>query len=73
MIDQLNSCLPGLFADDNSLVVSNELQSLPKTQINEVLSKVLTWYNANKVNLNPSKSNYPVISPSTQIAKIRII
>ena len=54
-------CLPRLFAVDTCLVISNKQPSILEAQINEELSKVLTWCNANKLNINPSKSNYLVI------------
>ena len=38
-----------------SLAISNH--RLLETQINKEPSKVLTWCDANKLNINPSKSN----------------
>ena len=51
--DLLNSTsrFPRLFADDTCLFISNNQPSLLETQINEELSKVLTWCNANKLNI----------------------
>ena len=65
------SCLPQFFVNDTCLVISNKQPSLLETQINEELSKVLTWCNANKLNINPFKSNYLIIAPklNTQIQK----
>ena len=68
-LPNLASCLPRLFTDDTCFVINNELSSFLEIQINEQLSKVLTWCNANK--LNPSKSNNLVIPSklNSQISK----
>ena len=55
------SCFPRFFADNTCIVISNEQPSSSETQINEEISKVLTWCNAIKLNINPLKSNYLVI------------
>ena len=57
------SCLPRFFANDAFLIISNKQPSLLETQINEELFKVLTWCNAKKLNINPSKWIYQVIPP----------
>ena len=59
------SCLSKLFADDTCRVISNERSSLLKTKINEQLSNVLIWYNANKVNRN--QSSYLAVPPKLNV------
>ena len=58
--------------DDARLLLAISNPSLLETYNNQELSKVLTWCSANKLNKNPSKSNYLVIPPklNTPIPKM---
>ena len=62
MPNAVNS-LPRLFADDTCLVLNNA--NLPNLQndLNSEIDRLQNWCNANKLTINPSKSNYLVISP----------
>ena len=57
------NCLPRLFADDTCLVLhSLDPNNLERTMNNE-LRNVSEWCHANKLSLNPSKSNFLLIPP----------
>ena len=57
------NCIPRLFADDASLVYSEKnLQRLTEI-INADLQKISEWFKANKLTVNPSKSNIIIIPP----------
>ena len=52
--------LPILFADDTSVYIEAENESLVISILNEELEKINTWLKANKLTLNLDKSHYMV-------------
>ena len=60
--------LSRLFADDTCLIINSRNEKLLKIEINKNLSiNVFNWYCANKLNLNPKKSNYIIISTKSNV------
>ena len=58
------NCIPRLFADDTCLVYSEKKQQRLTEIINADLQKISEWFNkANKLTVNPSKSNIIIIPP----------
>ena len=57
------NCLPRLFADDTCLVLQSPDPNNLEHVMNNELRNVDEWYRANKLSLNPSKSNFLVIPP----------
>ena len=51
---------PILFADDTSVYIEAENESLVISILNEELEKINTWLKANKLTLNLDKSHYMV-------------
>ena len=69
-IDDLNNsvnCLPQLFADDTCLLIHSPNLASLETKMNKYLANVYNWSIANKLSLNPSKSNHLIISPKQNI------
>ena len=61
------NCLPGLFADDTCLLRDNPNLASLEVAMNKDLANVYNWCIANKLSLNPSKSNHLIISPKQNI------
>ena len=57
------NCIPRLFADDTCLVYSEKNQQRLTEIINADLQKISEWFKANKLTINPSKSNIIIIPP----------
>ena len=57
------NCIPRLFADDTCLVYSEKNQQRLTEIINADLQKISEWFKANKLTVNPSKSNIIIIPP----------
>ena len=69
-INDLNNsvnCLPRLFADDTCLIIDSPNLASLETEMNKDLTNVYNWSIANKLSLNPSKSNHLIISPKQNI------
>ena len=69
-INDLNNsvnCLPRLFADDTCLLIDSPNLATSETEINKDLANIYTWSIANKLSLNPSKSNHLIIFPKQNI------
>ena len=60
-------CKPQFFADDTCLVYSGPTPSMLNTAINQDLQNILIWSEANKLTVNPSKSN--VLTSNPKISK----
>ena len=56
-------CTPRLFADDTCLIFQASNPCILQGIINKELKNLNIWYCANKLTVNPSKSNVLVISP----------
>ncbi len=52
-----------LFADDTNILISGPCLTTITQQLNNELIKILDYFNANKLSLNTSKSNFTIISP----------
>ena len=52
--------LPILFADDTNIFLEGKNPNVITQRMNEELSKVIEWINANKLSLNVSKTNYMI-------------
>ena len=65
---------PRLFADDTCLIISHENVVTLQDKMNMEVKKLHNWCNANKLTINPSKSNAILISPKlyTQITNVNI-
>jgi len=61
------TCLPHLFADDTCLLIGNSNLTLLEAAMNNDLENVSKWCKANKLSLNPSKSNYIIVSPKLNL------
>ena len=57
------SSTPRLFADDTCLIVNSDSLSNLKSTINLEIIRILKWVNANKLTINPSKSNIIIVPP----------
>ena len=57
------NCVPRFFADDTCLVYSSSNPSTLNTAINQDLKNISQWFKANKLTVNPSKSNVLIIPP----------
>ena len=57
------NCIPTLFADDTCLVYSEKNQQRLTEIINADLQKISECFKANKITVNPSKSNIILIPP----------
>lgn len=57
------TCTPRLFADDTCLVVKSPNSLSLQTAINDDLDKLYVWCCANKLTINPSKSEAVIIAP----------
>ena len=57
------SYFPRLFADDTCLVYFDKNQQRFNEIINADLLKISEWFKANKLTVNPSKSNIIIIKP----------
>ena len=55
--------LPRLFADDTCLILNSNTIPCLETKMNQDLLKVCQWCMANRIGLNPTKSNYLIIPP----------
>ena len=55
------NCVPRFFADDTCLVYSSSNPSTLNTAINQDLKNISQWFKANKLTVNPSKSNVLII------------
>ena len=69
-INDLNNavnCLPRLFADDTCLIIDSPNLASLETEMNKDLANVYNWSIANKLSLNPSKSNHLIISTKQNI------
>ena len=55
--------LPRLFADDTCLILNSNTIPCLETKMNQDLLKVCQWCMANRISLNPTKSNYLIIPP----------
>ena len=55
--------LPRLFADDTCLILNSNIIPCLETKMNHDLQKVFQWCMANRISLNPTKSNYLIIPP----------
>ena len=69
-INDLNNsvnCLPRLFADDTCLIIDSPNLASLEIEMNKDLTNVYNWSIANKLSLNPSKSNHLIISPKQNI------
>ena len=51
------NCKPRFFADDICLVYSSPTPPMLNTALNQDLQNISIWYKANKLTVNPSKSN----------------
>ena len=58
-----------LFADDTSLFFSHKDENVIENTVNNELTKVEHWLQANKLTLNVSKSNYIIFKPSQRNVK----
>ena len=56
-------CAIRLFADDTCLIVKAPTINETETKLNSELNKVSAWMLANKLTLNPAKSNALIINP----------
>lgn len=62
-----------LFADDTTLMSTGETLQEAAKNMNEILEKISTWFQCNKLNLNPSKTRYMIFNHKTEeIDLIRI-
>ena len=61
------NCLPRLFADHTCLIIDSPNLASLETEMNKDLANVYDWCIANKLSLNPSKSNHLIISPKQNI------
>ena len=57
-LHSFTNILPRLFADDTCLIINSCNEKLLETEMNN-------WCCANKLSLNPKKSNYVIISPKS--------
>ena len=57
------TCNPRVFADDTCLVYSGKKQKRLPEIINADQQKISEWFKANKLTVNPSKSNIIIIPP----------
>ena len=57
------TCVPRLFADDTCLVYCDKNQRSLTEIINADLLKIPQWFKANKLTVNPAKSNIIIIPP----------
>ena len=55
--------LPRLFVDDTCLILNSNTIPCIETKMNQDLQKVSQWCMANRISLNPTKSNYLIIPP----------
>ena len=60
----LNKSYSILFADDTNLFISNKNYKDLITSLNNELSKVTDWIDANKLNLNIAKTHYMIFHRS---------
>ena len=56
-------CTPRLFADDTCLVIDSDNELSLKSKMNVDLSNLMRWLSANKLTINPTKSNILIIPP----------
>ena len=56
-------CKPRFFADHTCLVYSSPTPSMLNTAINQDLQNISIWFKANKLIINPSKSNILTVNP----------
>ena len=57
------NCFLQLLADDTCLVINNPELSTLENVMNKDLASIYTWLQANKLHLNPAKSNYSIVAP----------
>ena len=62
------SCVPRLSADDTYLLISDSTFSNLIDNMNKELDKVSDWSKANKLSVNPAKSNAMLISPKHSVS-----
>ena len=55
------SCNPRLFADDTCLLVSSPSLTILENECNKEMNKLLIWFRANELQINPEKSAIIVI------------
>ena len=73
-INDLNNsvnCLPRLFADGTCLLIDSPNLASLETEMNKDLANVYNWSIANKLSLDPSKSNHLIISPKQNIQSLQ--
>ena len=58
-----SSTFTSVFADDTNLLYSNKDLKDLETVVNDELIKVGDWFDANKLCLNTSKSNFVIFHP----------
>ena len=57
------NCIPRLFADDTCLLFSASNPSKLRSHMQKDLDNITEWFKANKLTVNPSKSNVLIIAP----------
>ena len=67
------NCIPRLFADDTCLVFSAPFPSQLSSIMNGGLVNISKWLNSNKLTVNPSKFNAPIIPPNVISPHPRLI
>ena len=60
---QAVNCMPILFADDTCLIFSAPNLAFFTTTMNKELQNLSIWFDSNKLTVNPSKSNFLIITP----------
>ena len=60
---QAVNCMPILFADDTCLIFTAPNLASLTTIMNTEFQNLSIWFDSNKLTVNPSKSNFLIISP----------
>ena len=63
------NCLPRLFADDICFLINSPNLASLETEMNKDLANIYKWCIANKLSINPLKSNLLSITPQTKYTK----
>ena len=65
-MNDLTNAIPetktALFADDTTLLSSGETPEIAADKMNQTLERIAEWFKQNKLNLNPSKTRYMILS-----------
>ena len=73
LLSTCNSDFSITYADDNSLGCKGDSSISLQTTMNDLLEKVSSWFNVNRLIVNPSKSNFITISKRHRVSNLQNI